>query len=200
MSSRPCWIFCRCKATYKAYPSVSQSVWLIPSAPELTGHVIYETLVCAIFWPKKWSLPRLILCQMMRCRCPHYRCQTWVRWFKCTQKSRFAVGFGFASRAYFEPLSAGCRFICSMQACYMPRFCAWMTIYLFGTVNMDMRSFYLNMEVSMAIYNRTMTSKSRPLATWIPATKWAITARWMAAVALGQNSWTTLFACFSPLL
>ncbi|MBO7942272.1 hypothetical protein JTP77_041195, partial [Streptomyces sp. S9] len=30
---------------------------------------------------------------------------------------------------------------------------------LFGTVNMDMRSFYLNMEVSMAIYNRTMTQQ-----------------------------------------
>ncbi|WP_421021958.1 phospholipase D-like domain-containing protein, partial [Klebsiella pneumoniae] len=38
----------------QAYPSVSQvSLQLIPSAPELTGHVIYETLVCAIFAAKK---------------------------------------------------------------------------------------------------------------------------------------------------
>lgn len=39
---------------YHAYPSISQvPVQLIPSAPELTGHVIYETLVCAIFAAKK---------------------------------------------------------------------------------------------------------------------------------------------------
>ncbi|NLQ21231.1 hypothetical protein HG244_10920, partial [Streptococcus pneumoniae] len=42
------------KSDLQAYPSVSQvSLQLIPSAPELTGHVIYETLVCAIFAAKK---------------------------------------------------------------------------------------------------------------------------------------------------
>lgn len=30
---------------------------------------------------------------------------------------------------------------------------------LFGTVNMDMRSFFLNLEISLAIYDKEMTKK-----------------------------------------
>ncbi|KES12063.1 hypothetical protein SASC598O11_003860, partial [Snodgrassella alvi SCGC AB-598-O11] len=52
---------------------------------------------------------------------------------------------------------------------------------LFGTVNMDMRSFYLNMEISLAIYDESMTEKVVALqSTYLKACEFIELKTWQA--------------------
>ena len=148
----------------QAYPSVSQvSLQLIPSAPELTGHVIYETLVCAIFAAKKqvvittpYFVPDDALLLAMTTAA-----KRGVKVILNVPKKVDSLLVQFASQAYFDPLlSAGVQiYLFNAGLLHAKILCVDDDYCLFGTVNMDMRSFYLNMEVSMAIYNRTMTQQ-----------------------------------------
>ena len=148
----------------QAYPSVSQvSLQLIPSAPELTEHVIYETLVCAIFAAKKqvvittpYFVPDDALLLAMTTAA-----KRGVKVILNVPKKVDSLLVQFASQAYFDPLlSAGVQiYLFNPGLLHAKILCVDDDYCLFGTVNMDMRSFYLNMEVSMAIYNRTMTQQ-----------------------------------------
>lgn len=152
------------QSSLQAYPSVSQvSLQLIPSAPELTEHVIYETLVCAIFAAKKqvvittpYFVPDDALLLAMTTAA-----KRGVKVILNVPKKVDSLLVRFASRAYFEPLlSAGVQiYLFNAGLLHAKILCVDDDYCLFGTVNMDMRSFYLNMEVSMAIYNRTMTQQ-----------------------------------------
>jgi len=152
------------QSSLQAYPSVSQvSLQLIPSAPELTEHVIYETLVCAIFAAKKqvvittpYFVPDDALLLAMTTAA-----KRGVKVILNVPKKVDSLLVRFASQAYFEPLlSAGVQiYLFNAGLLHAKILCVDDDYCLFGTVNMDMRSFYLNMEVSMAIYNRTMTQQ-----------------------------------------
>ena len=152
------------QSSLQAYPSVSQvSLQLIPSAPELTEHVIYETLVCAIFAAKKqvvittpYFVPDDALLLAMTTAA-----KRGVKVILNVPKKVDSLLVQFASQAYFEPLlSAGVQiYLFNAGLLHAKILCVDDDYCLFGTVNMDMRSFYLNMEVSMAIYNRTMTQQ-----------------------------------------
>ena len=152
------------QSSLQAYPSVSQvSLQLIPSAPELTGHVIYETLVCAIFAAKKqvvittpYFVPDDALLLAITTAA-----KRGVKVILNVPKKVDSLLVRFASQAYFEPLlSAGVQiYLFNAGLLHAKILCVDDDYCLFGTVNMDMRSFYLNMEVSMAIYNRTMTQQ-----------------------------------------
>lgn len=152
------------QSNLQAYPSVSQvSLQLIPSAPELTGHVIYETLVCAIFAAKKqvvittpYFVPDDALLLAITTAA-----KRGVKVILNVPKKVDSLLVRFASQAYFEPLlSAGVQiYLFNAGLLHAKILCVDDDYCLFGTVNMDMRSFYLNMEVSMAIYNRTMTQQ-----------------------------------------
>lgn len=152
------------QSNLQAYPSVSQvSLQLIPSAPELTGHVIYETLVCAIFAAKKqvvittpYFVPDDALLLAMTTAA-----KRGVKVILNVPKKVDSLLVQFASQAYFDPLlSAGVQiYLFNAGLLHAKILCVDDDYCLFGTVNMDMRSFYLNMEVSMAIYNRTMTQQ-----------------------------------------
>ena len=152
------------QSSLQAYPSVSQvSLQLIPSAPELTGHVIYETLVCAIFAAKKqvvittpYFVPDDALLLALTTAA-----KRGVKVILNVPKKVDSLLVQFASQAYFEPLlSAGVQiYLFNAGLLHAKILCVDDDYCLFGTVNMDMRSFYLNMEVSMAIYNRTMTQQ-----------------------------------------
>lgn len=152
------------QSSLQAYPSVSQvSLQLIPSAPELTGHVIYETLVCAIFAAKKqvvittpYFVPDDALLLAMTTAA-----KRGVKVILNVPKKVDSLLVQFASQAYFDPLlSAGVQiYLFNPGLLHAKILCVDDDYCLFGTVNMDMRSFYLNMEVSMAIYNRTMTQQ-----------------------------------------
>lgn len=152
------------QSSLQAYPSVSQvSLQLIPSAPELTEHVIYETLVCAIFAAKKqvvittpYFVPDDALLLAMTTAA-----KRGVKVILNVPKKVDSLLVQFASQAYFDPLlSAGVQiYLFNPGLLHAKILCVDDDYCLFGTVNMDMRSFYLNMEVSMAIYNRTMTQQ-----------------------------------------
>ena len=152
------------QSSLQAYPSVSQvSLQLIPSAPELTEHVIYETLVCAIFAAKKqvvittpYFVPDDALLLALTTAA-----KRGVKVILNVPKKVDSLLVRFASQAYFEPLlSAGVQiYLFNAGLLHAKILCVDDDYCLFGTVNMDMRSFYLNMEVSMAIYNRTMTQQ-----------------------------------------
>ena len=152
------------QSSLQAYPSVSQvSLQLIPSAPELTGHVIYETLVCAIFAAKKqvvittpYFVPDDALLLAITTAA-----KRGVKVILNVPKKVDSLLVQFASQAYFDPLlSAGVQiYLFNAGLLHAKILCVDDDYCLFGTVNMDMRSFYLNMEVSMAIYNRTMTQQ-----------------------------------------
>ena len=152
------------QSSLQAYPSVSQvSLQLIPSAPELTEHVTYETLVCAIFAAKKqvvittpYFVPDDALLLALTTAA-----KRGVKVILNVPKKVDSLLVRFASQAYFEPLlSAGVQiYLFNAGLLHAKILCVDDDYCLFGTVNMDMRSFYLNMEVSMAIYNRTMTQQ-----------------------------------------
>ena len=152
------------QSSLQAYPSVSQvSLQLIPSAPELTEHVIYETLVCAIFAAKKqvvittpYFVPDDALLLALTTAA-----KRGVKVILNVPKKVDSLLVQFASQAYFDPLlSAGVQiYLFNAGLLHAKILCVDDDYCLFGTVNMDMRSFYLNMEVSMAIYNRTMTQQ-----------------------------------------
>ena len=152
------------QSSLQAYPSVSQvSLQLIPSAPELTGHVIYETLVCAIFAAKKqvvittpYFVPDDALLLALTTAA-----KRGVKVILNVPKKVDSLLVQFASQAYFDPLlSAGVQiYLFNAGLLHAKILCVDDDYCLFGTVNMDMRSFYLNMEVSMAIYNLTMTQQ-----------------------------------------
>jgi len=71
---------------------------------------------------------------------------------------------------------------------------------LFGTVNMDMRSFFLNLEISLAIYDKHMTNRIYDLqrgyladSRYISVRAWQQRAKWWG---LGENT----VRLMSPLL
>lgn len=144
-----------------AYPPVSRvTVQLIPSAPELTGHVIYETLICAIFAAKKqivittpYFVPDDAL--LLALTTAAKRGVTVILNIPKKVDSRLVR---YASRAYYEPLlKAGVQIALFTGGLLHAKIVSIDSHYcLFGTVNMDMRSFYLNMEVSIAIYDTPM--------------------------------------------
>jgi cardiolipin synthase len=149
---------------YHAYPSISQvPVQLIPSAPELTGHVIYETLVCAIFAAKKqvvMTTPYFVPDDALLLAITT-AAKRGVNVILNVPKKVDSRLVRYASRAYFEPLlAAGVKiYLFDEGLLHAKILCIDDNYCLFGTVNMDMRSFYLNMEVSIAIYHRTMTQQ-----------------------------------------
>ena len=60
---------------------------------------------------------------------------------------------------------------------------------LFGTVNMDMRSFFLNLEISLAVYDKGITRQVRGLqrhylagSRYVSIKKWQQRARWWGLV------------------
>lgn len=144
-----------------AFLSISQvAAQLIPSAPELTGHVIYETLVCAIFAARQrvvittpYFVPDDALLLALTTAA-----KRGVQVIINVPKKVDSVLVHYASRAYYAPLlKAGVQIALFTRGLLHAKIVSIDENYcLFGTVNMDMRSFYLNMEVSVAIYNRQM--------------------------------------------
>lgn len=136
---------------------------LIPSAPQVTGHVIYNTLVTIIHRA-------------------NYRIQLTTPYFvpdealsgALTTAARRGVDVTLiipqkvdsflvqhASQAYYqELLEAGVKIALFRGGLLHTKTVVIDDDYcLFGTVNIDMRSFYLNMEVSLAIYTPEMVAQ-----------------------------------------
>lgn len=149
---------------YFRYPSVSHvSAQLIPSAPALGSSVVYETLISAIFMAKQqiiittpYFVPDdgLLLALVTAAK----KGVNVVLNIPKTPDSRLVR---FASSAYFAPLlDAGVQIALFERGLLHTKLVVIDEAYaLFGTVNMDMRSFFINLEVMLAIYDKTMVSQ-----------------------------------------
>lgn len=143
------------------YPTVdSVAMQLIPSAPELTGHVIYETLICAIFNAKHSifiTTPYFVPDEALLLALTTVAKQGIQVTLNVPKKVDSKL-VHYASRAYYQPLlDAGVTIALFTGGLLHAKIVTIDEDYcLFGTVNMDMRSFYLNMEVSVAIFTQAM--------------------------------------------
>lgn len=136
---------------------------VIPSAPEQEESVIYETILCAIHLATKrivittpYFVPNepLLLALTTAAR-------RGVDVTLILPKKNDSKMVHYASRAYYPLLLKHNVKIARFKGGLLHTktlivdddFC------LFGTVNMDMRSFFLNLEISLAIYNQEMTKE-----------------------------------------
>ena len=136
---------------------------LIPSAPQVTAHVIYNTLVTLIHRAN----------QRIQITTPYFVPDEALSGALATAAKRgldvtliipekvdsFLVQH--ASQAYYqELLEAGVKIALFKGGLLHAKMVVIDDDYcLFGTVNIDMRSFYLNMEVSLAIYTSEMVAQ-----------------------------------------
>lgn len=136
---------------------------LIPSAPHLTSHVIYNTLVSIIHRANKriqittpYFVPDEALCGALVSAAKRGLEVTLIIPEKVDS---FLVQH--ASQAYYqELLEAGVTIALFKAGLLHTKTVVIDDDYcLFGTVNIDMRSFYLNMEVSLAIYTKEMVQQ-----------------------------------------
>lgn len=136
---------------------------LIPSAPHLTSHVIYNTLVTIIHRANRriqittpYFVPDEALCGALVTSAKR---GVEVTLIIPEKVDSFLVQH--ASQAYYqELLEAGVTIALFKAGLLHAKTVVIDDDYcLFGTVNIDMRSFYLNMEVSLAIYTKQMVKQ-----------------------------------------
>lgn len=136
---------------------------LIPSAPQVTAHVIYNTLVTIIHRANKriqittpYFVPDEALSGALATAAKRGVDVTLIIPEKVDS---FLVQH--ASQAYYqELLEAGVKIALFQGGLLHAKTVVIDDDYcLFGTVNIDMRSFYLNMEVSLAIYTPEMVAQ-----------------------------------------
>lgn len=136
---------------------------LIPSAPQVTAHVIYNTLVTVIHRANKririttpYFVPDEALSGALTIAAKR---GVEVTLIVPEKVDSFLVQH--ASQAYYqELLEAGVNIALFTGGLLHTKTVVVDDDYcLFGTVNIDMRSFYLNMEVSLAIYTPEMVAQ-----------------------------------------
>lgn len=139
-------------------PVVAQ---VIPSAPDQGSHVIYATIICALHAATRriiittpYFVPDEPLLAALATAAERGVEVTLV--VPKTVDSRLVH---YASRAYYRLLLAsGVKIALFNGGLLHAKTITIDTDYtLFGTVNMDMRSFYLNLEISLAVYDADIT-------------------------------------------
>lgn len=150
---------------HKDYPAIDDvKLQLLPSAPQLSGHLVYETIITALYNAKRTitiTTPYFVPDEPLMLALLSAK-RRGVDICIIMPKVNDSVLVKYASRAYFEPLlEAGITLALFEGGLLHSKIITIDKEYaLFGTVNMDMRSFYLNMEVTLAIYannNRELT-------------------------------------------
>ena len=137
------------------------NVQVVPSAPDQAEKVIYDTLLCALYNAERkvvittpYFVPDEPLLTALTTAARRGVEVTLVLPYKVD-----SVMVRYASQAYYPMLlKAGVKIALFKEGLLHAK---TMTIddklSLFGTVNMDMRSFFLNLEVSLAIYDEAIT-------------------------------------------
>ncbi len=166
---------------------------VIPSAPDQGERVIYETIISAIY-----SATRKIVITT-----PYFVPDDPLLMALTTAAKRGvdvtlilpakvdSLMVRYASRAYYPMLlKAGVKIALFEGGLLHAK---TMTIdegyTLFGTVNMDMRSFFLNLEISLAVYDKTITGQVIDLqrqylssSRYVSIKGWQQRARWWGLV------------------
>ncbi|MDO4896475.1 MAG: cardiolipin synthase [Moraxella sp.] len=143
--------------TQKNYPIIHDvQLQLLPSAPQLSGHLVYETIISALYHAKRQIMittPYFVPDEPLMLALLSAK-KRGVDVCIIMPKINDSKLVKYASQAYFESLlKAGVRLALYKTGLLHSKIISVDKEYaLFGTVNMDMRSFYLNMEVTLAIY------------------------------------------------
>lgn len=136
---------------------------VIPSAPEQGSPVIYETIIGAIYSATKqitittpYFVPDEPLLMALT-----IAAKRGVKVTLILPAEVDSVMVRYASRAYYPMLlEAGVKIAMFKGGLLHAKTLTIDEDYtLFGTVNMDMRSFFLNLEISLAIYDRDITKQ-----------------------------------------
>ena len=142
-------------------------VQLIPSAPDQAERVIYETIICAIHMAEQkivittpYFVPDEPLLTALTTAAKRGVDVTLV-----LPKKVDSLMVRYASRAYYPMLlDAGVKIALFEEGLLHAKTMTIDSEYtLFGTVNMDMRSFFLNLEISLAIYDLGITAEVEAL-------------------------------------
>ncbi|MCP1771273.1 cardiolipin synthase [Neisseria perflava] len=166
---------------------------VIPSAPEQGGHVIYENIISVIhaatrritittpyFVPDEPLLNALTVAA-----------KRGVEVMLIVPAKVDSKMVRYASRAYYPMLLAAGVKIAAFNGGLLHA--KTLTVdggyALFGTVNMDMRSFFLNLEISLAIFDKEMTQQIYELqqgyladSSYITADTWLQRSKWWGLV------------------
>lgn len=136
---------------------------VIPSAPDEERYVVYDTLMCALYAALEsvvittpYFVPDETLLDALQ-----NAARRGVDVILMVPAHNDSKLVGYASKAYYQPLlNAGVRIEKFTSGLLHTKTVVIDNAYaLFGTVNMDMRSFYLNMELSLAIYDAATVGK-----------------------------------------
>lgn len=166
---------------------------VIPSSPEQSDRVIYETILCAVHQAKRritvttpYFVPDEPLLTALTTAA-----KRGVEVILILPEKVDSLMVRYASRAYYPMLlDAGVKIALFKGGLLHAK---TMTVddgyTLFGTVNMDMRSFFLNLEISLAVYDRTVTAEVRALqegyladSGYITVKAWQQRAKWWGLV------------------
>ncbi|MDO5640175.1 MAG: cardiolipin synthase [Neisseria sp.] len=166
---------------------------VIPSAPNQSERVIYDTIICAIHAAERrllittpYFVPDEPLLQALTTAARRGVEVTLILPAKVD-----SLMVRYASRAYYPLLlEAGVNIALYEGGLLHAKTLTVDEDYaLFGTVNMDMRSFFLNLEISLAIYDRDMTAAiaARQLAyladsRMVNAKAWQQRSKWWILV------------------
>lgn len=166
---------------------------VIPSAPEQGSHVIYETIISAVHAATRqitittpYFVPDEPLLMALTTAAKRGVAVTLI-----VPARVDSLMVRYASRAYYPMLlDAGVNIVKFEGGLLHAK---TMTIdedyALFGTVNMDMRSFFLNLEISLAIYDRGMTQQIYALqqgylaqSCYVEVARWKHRSKWRGLV------------------
>lgn len=140
-----------------SYPSVDNvAMQLLPSAPRLSGTLVYNTIVTALYNARRQvviTTPYFVPDESLMLALINAVQRGVTVTLILPQKSD-SMAVKYASQAYFLPLLQSGVTIALYQDGLLHSKIVWIDneYAMFGTVNMDMRSFYINMEVTLAIY------------------------------------------------
>ncbi|QIM66501.1 cardiolipin synthase [Mannheimia granulomatis] len=169
------------------------TVQVIPSAPEQEDSIIYETILCAIHLATKrivittpYFVPNEPLLTALTTAARRGVDVTLI-----LPEKNDSNMVRYASQAYFRMLLKHNVKIAQFKGglLHAKTLVIDDNFSLFGTVNMDMRSFFLNLEISLAIYNQEMTQKIAALqqqylqqSEYIDETRWLYRSKWWGLV------------------
>lgn len=166
---------------------------VIPSAPEQSSHVIYETIISAIYAAVRQitiTTPYFVPDESLLLALTS-AAKRGVEVTLIVPAKVDSLMVRYTSRAYYPMLlDAGVKLALFDGGLLHAK---TMTVdgdyALFGTVNMDMRSFFLNLEISLAIYDKEMTGQIYALqqsyladSSYITVKAWQQRSRWWGLV------------------
>lgn len=177
---------------------------LIPSEPDETHHVIYETIICAIHAATKriiittpYFVPDESLLLALRTAAMRSIDVTIIMPRKID-----SLLVRYATRAYYDILLRdGVKLALFDGGLLHAKTLVVDDDYaIFGTVNMDMRSFFLNLEVSLAIYDApTVSHLVQQQHEYLLQSEYITQERWLQRPTL-KILFENIVRLFSPLL